>query len=102
MKVLDPFFEAKISELQSLCKELDVQELYFFGSAINGKFIPGKSDLDVWVDTGKGKHKNIVRLQVGLAKLFSCDVDIFHVNWPLDEELVEYLKENKLLVYQAE
>jgi predicted nucleotidyltransferase len=95
-----PYFTQKLNEVCKICKLLKINELYFFGSSINGKFIPGKSDLDVLVDTDDADIKNVVRLNVELSKIYACKVDLFHKKWKMNQELVDYLKENKVLIYE--
>lgn len=65
MKVA-PLFSARIVEVQELCKQLEIDELYFFGSSINGTFVEETSDLDILVDTSIKNIKNIVRLSFEL------------------------------------
>lgn len=93
-------FSSKLSEVQSLCEQLEIDELYFFGSSINGKFVEGKSDLDILVDTSRENIKNIVRLNFELKRMFGCSIDIFHKKWKRHKELEDYLKMNKKLIYK--
>lgn len=96
-----PYFTPKLDEVYKICKLLKINKLYFFGSSINGKFIPGKSDLDVLVDTDDAHIKNVVRLNVELSKIYGCKVDLFHTRWDMNQELTDYLKENKVLIYKG-
>jgi predicted nucleotidyltransferase len=66
-----PYFTPKLDEVCKICKLLKINELHFFGSSINGKFIPGKSDLDVLVDTDEADIKNVVRLRACKKLRFS-------------------------------
>ena len=101
MKVtIAPLFASRLQEVQSLCGHLEIEELYFFGSSINGKFIEGKSDLDIFVNTSEKNIKNIVRLSYELRKMFGCSVDVFHKKWRTHSEIEEHLKDNKLLIYK--
>lgn len=95
-----PYFIPNLDEVYTICKLLNIDELYFFGSSINEKFIPGKSDLDVLVHTDDVDIKNIVRLNVELSKIYGCKVDLFHMKWNMNQELIDYLKENKVLIYK--
>ena len=97
---IDNLFSSRLPEVQNLCRQLEIDELYFFGSSINGKFIKGKSDLDILVDTSKENIKNIARLNFELRKLFGCSIDIFHKKWRKHKELEDYLKMNKVLIYK--
>jgi predicted nucleotidyltransferase len=98
--LIDPFFQPRLHEVIELCEILNVEELYFFGSSINGKFKVGTSDLDILVNTSSENITCIAKLNIGLRTIFNCDIDIFHVKWIINEELIEYLKENKVLIYK--
>lgn len=93
-------FTSKLEDVFKLCEKLNIEELYFFGSSINGRFVNGKSDLDILVDTSISNKKNIVRLGIELRKMFKCSVDIFHKKWQKHIELEEYLSTNKILIYK--
>jgi predicted nucleotidyltransferase len=98
--MIAPHFASKLNEVYRLCECLAINELYFFGSSINGKFILGKSDLDVLVDTDDEDMKNVVRLNIELNKIYGCKVDLFHAKWKNHHELMDYLKENKELIFK--
>lgn len=97
---LDKSLQDKIPEVHLLCESLNIKELYFFGSSVNGNFIPGKSDIDVIVYTEPEHIKNIVRLNFGLKKIFNCYIDIFHKHWKKNDELRKHFLANKVLVYK--
>lgn len=100
MRKIDAYFEGKIEQVQAICADLSIEELYFFGSACNGKFVQGKSDLDIFIKTSVENEKNLVRLSVELSKLYNCSVDTFHMNWAMHPEIQEHLDNNKILVYK--
>lgn len=102
MKVIDKYFFPKLSEVQEICKKLNVDELYFLGSAINGKYEKGKSDLDILVKIENKYAKNIVKLNIELSNLFKCPVDIFNTRWKMHPEIQKYFKKNKVLVYKKQ
>ncbi len=97
---LDKSIEEKIPDVQNLCKRLNIVELYFFGSSVNGNFVPGKSDIDVLVYTQPEHIKNIVRLNFELKKIFNCPIDIFHKHWKKTDEFKKHLILNKVLIYK--
>ncbi len=99
-KEIAPLFASRLDEVKVLCEQLNIEELFFFGSSINGQFVEGKSDLDVLVNTDNEYMKSIVKLNIELRKMFGCSVDIFHTKWKKHQELKEYLKENKVLIYK--
>ena len=97
---VNKIFTTKLEDVFKICEKLDIEELFFFGSSINGKFVNGKSDLDILVDTTSKNKKNVVRLGIELRELFKCPVDVFHKKWANHRELMEYLNSNKILIYK--
>jgi len=98
MREIDVYFEGKIEQVHAICADLSIEELYFFGSSCNGKFIQGKSDLDILINTSVENEKNLVKLSAELSKLFDCSVDVFHMNWSMHPEIQEHLDACKILV----
>ncbi len=90
-----------LPQVIELCQNLQLKKLYFTGSAINGQFQLGKSDLDILVETRKDYEKDIVRLSIGLKSIYNCSIDVFHTTWQLNSELTEYFKNNKVLIYES-
>ena len=91
----------KLKDICLLCEELDIQELSFFGSSVNGKFVEGKSDIDCFVKTRPEDIRKVVQLEFKLRKMFNTKIDIFHAEWELHPEIKEYIENNKLIVFQA-
>ncbi len=97
---INEYFKRKIKSVIALCMDLKVEELYFFGSSINGEFIYGKSDLDIYVKIKKENVKNLVRLSKELRKLYNCRIDVFCSIWQTDQKLLDHIIRNNVLVYK--
>lgn len=93
------FIKEKLPKVRDIAKSLSINELYFFGSSVNGNFIVGSSDLDVFIKTDLSNIKSVVKLKIQLSKLFNCHVDIFHDAWSRHPELDEFIRQNKQLIY---
>ncbi len=92
----------KIQSIKDLCEEFDVHKLYFFGSSVNGNFIEGKSDLDIYLEIDKRNYPRIALFGYELKKIVNIEIDIFSEHWVLNEELSNYIHENKVLIYQKD
>lgn len=99
MIALNPYFEPKLPLLYELCEKIGVEELYFFGSSIDGRFDLTKSDLDVLVTFCDGKIANIVQLKRGLNRIYGVSIDVFCPQWIVHPEMQDYLSVNKLLLF---
>lgn len=97
---LHPYFLQNLSEIHRLCEQWKIEELYFFGSAVNGRFMPGTSDLDILVKTDRAHISHLVPFGNALRELCACKVDVLHTDWPLAADMAEHLATGKLLVYQ--
>jgi predicted nucleotidyltransferase len=68
-------------ELQQLCQEFNVKELYLFGSAVSGNFSPD-SDLDFLVNFDRhgyaGAFDQFMDFKQRLEKLYGRPVDLYH------------------------
>ena len=73
------FVEERIAEIEQLCREHHVARLELFGSAVDGRFRPGESDLDFLVTYAPDSHQGLFEhtgLMQALADLFGTEVDL--------------------------
>ncbi|NIG54469.1 nucleotidyltransferase family protein [Chitinophaga sp. Cy-1792] len=70
----------RLPALRTFCETHAIAELYAFGSVIDGRFRPGSSDIDLWIDLlpleGMEKPRRLVRIWLGLQELLECKVDL--------------------------
>ena len=76
-----PVVEERLPEIAQLCREHHVARLELFGSAADGRFRPGESDLDFLVayrpDASAGGWGGpAVSLSAALSDLFGMPVDV--------------------------
>ena len=98
--MIESIFQSNRKTIRELCKKYEVEKLYFFGSSVNGKFVEGKSDLDIYIEIPIEKIKNLVRLKNEFRKIFKCPIDMFHESWIRHTELQKYIAEQKVLIYE--
>lgn len=96
MAVLPNF---KTKELQKLCQEFQVKELYLFGSAVSGNF-SDESDLDFIVNFNRRSYvrafDQFIDFKQRLEKIYERKVDLYHhrkYRNPIFQEEVESTKE---------
>lgn len=94
--------DLKRKELQNLCQEFQVKELYLFGSVVTGNFSE-ESDLDFIVNFDRKNHVGAFDQFIGfkqrLEKIYERKVDLYHhrkYRNPIFQKEVESTKE---LVY---
>lgn len=104
--MINNYLLSKKEVLDELCKEYNVVSLYAFGSIVDGRFIRGKSDIDLLVDfdsnrlSKKEAAKNHFKLWIQLQDLFDCDVDLVLQNSVKGEYFKKYLDLYKELLFQ--
>lgn len=91
-------------ELQQLCREFNVKELYLFGSAVSGNF-SSDSDLDFIVNFDRtdyaGAFDQFMDFKQRLEQMYGRQVDLYHQKKfrnPVFQQEVDHSKE---LVYVA-
>lgn len=94
----------KREELQKLCQEFQVKELYLFGSAVSSNFSE-ESDLDFIVNFNRknyvGAFDQFIGFKQRLEKIYERKVDLYHhkkYRNPIFQKEVESTKE---LVYAS-
>lgn len=88
-----------LSKIRKICKKYNVNKMYVFGSALSDKYKKGESDLDLLIDIDSIHLRNIVRLKGEISSVTGAKIDLFKVGWVKTEEMLNYLKRNKVLIY---
>jgi len=91
-------------ELQQLCREFNVKELYLFGSAVSGNFSPD-SDLDFIVNFDRtgyaGAFDQFVDFKQRLEQIYGRPVDLYHQKKFRNAIFQQEVDQSKELVYAA-
>jgi predicted nucleotidyltransferase len=96
----------KIPQLAELCKKYRVVRMYLFGSAARDDFDPETSDIDFLYTfssevTLDEYAENFFGLMWALDELFGRQVDMTAEKSLSNPYLIESIKRDKLLVYEA-
>lgn len=103
--MLHDFFTCQLPSVQAICHHCAVARLYVFGSIVDGRFVEGKSDIDLLVElqplSPAMKNQMLVNLWFDLEALFGCEVDLVLVEEVNDPHFKKYLDLYKVLVFDA-
>ena len=94
-----------IKILQNICIELQIKEMYAFGSVVTNDFRED-SDIDFLIDFSKKfsineYSDNYFALQYRLRDLFNRDIDIVTKPTLSNPYFIESIEESKQLIYEA-
>ena len=104
--MLDNFLIKNLNSINKACDKYNVERLYVFGSIVDGRFIEGKSDIDMLVEfsdihtSSDQKPDMLLKLWIRLQSILESKVDLI-VNENIDDEhFIKYLNLYKQLVYE--
>ncbi len=91
-----------INQINQLCKQNRVKELYVFGSALSDSY-RDNSDIDLLVDfqqlSPSDYARNYFELKFALEKLFARDIDLLEARSLRNPFLSQEIDKKKKLVY---
>lgn len=91
-------------ELQQLCREFNVKELYLFGSAVSGNFSE-ESDLDFIVNFDRqgyeGAFDQFIDFKHQLERIYGRSVDLYHQKKFRNSIFQQEVERSKELLYAA-
>jgi predicted nucleotidyltransferase len=97
--------EDKRDRLEELCRQFAVSRLEVFGSAADGFFDPGRSDLDFLVEfappSGTNAFHQFFGFQLALAELFGRKVDLVDATAMQNPYFIESVNRSRKLLYAA-
>ncbi|QMW03204.1 nucleotidyltransferase family protein [Spirosoma foliorum] len=104
--MLHPYFSARLPAIRAVCQAHGVNKLYAFGSIVDGRFIEGKSDIDLFVELRTNspeiKARTLLLLWIDLQRILNCDVDLLTSKCIRGKYFQKYLKLYKVLVFDYE
>ncbi len=102
---MDQCIVNQVENIKELCQRFHVQRLELFGSAAQGNFQLGESDVDFLVEfkpLPEGEHADAYfGLLESLQKLFNCSVDLVMVRAIRNQYFLEAIKGSRELLYAA-
>ena len=97
--------ESSVEKIEELCKRHSVDRLEAFGSAVRGRFTPGRSDMDFLVRflpcTPEEHANRYFALLADLEDLFSCNVDLVEIGAVRNPYFLEAIEQSRKLLYAA-
>jgi uncharacterized protein len=97
--------DSRLNELEHLCRKHRVQRLEVFGSAADGTFDPGRSDIDFLVAyeklTPSEHYESYFGLWEDLQKLFGRKVDLVEPHTVRNPYVMKEIDSQRTLVYEA-
>ena len=95
----------RLSELNEICKSLDVRRLYVFGSLSTDNFDENKSDIDLIVELNEKdpieKGEKLIILWNKFEELFGRKVDLLSRAQVRNPYLQKGIDATKQLIYEA-
>ena len=102
---MSPVLESKIGQLAGLCPKRHVRRLALFGSAVEDRFNPDTSDLDLLVEfqpMPPAEHAdNYFGFQEDLQRLFGFSVDLVEPGSIRNPYFRQAVEQTQLLLYEA-
>lgn len=96
--------DLKTEQLQKLCKEYNVKELYLFGSATSGDLSEG-SDLDFIVKFNRqgfeGAFDQFIDFKHQLEQIYDRSIDLYHLKKFRNSIFQKEVERSKKLLYAA-
>lgn len=93
------------AELEALCEAYGVRRLALFGSAAQGAWREGTSDLDFLVDIGDYNDRvgrRFMGLLAGLDRLFGDNIDVVSEAAVTSEEFRAELERTAVILYERQ
>ena len=102
---MNPLLENSKEDVKRICKNLKVQRLYAFGSAVSGHF-RDDSDIDFLIAfpdslSVEEYTQNYFSLHYQFRDLFHREIDIITERSLSNPYLIESINESKALIYEA-
>jgi predicted nucleotidyltransferase len=103
--MIHPAIEQHIPAIRDLCREYGVRKLELFGSAVDGRFDPARSDVDFLVTYPQGYEfgpwgQRVFELQDALAGIVGRNVDLVMSDAPRNPRFIERLNQSRLEIFR--
>ncbi|RAJ82020.1 putative nucleotidyltransferase [Chitinophaga dinghuensis] len=93
----------KLPAVRAFCESHAIGELYAFGSVIDGRFRPGESDIDLWMDllplTGVEEPRRLLHIWIGLQEILNCEIDLILKKEIRGATFIKYLGLYQVRIY---
>lgn len=100
------YLSARLPALREVCLQHQVKKLYVFGSVIDGRFRPGDSDVDMWVElkrmTKAEQARTLMQIWLSFQQILSCEVDLITRSCIRDVNFKRYLQLYQVKIFDSE
>jgi len=100
-----PLLQQHLSEIRSLCRKYEVEQLEAFGSLARGDFDPDRSDIDFLVlfkpNSSRNADDQYFGLMEELQKLLSRTVDLVDIRAARNPYFIADALKNRVELYAA-
>lgn len=106
--MVDEFLIKHLADIKDICVKNNVERLYVFGSIVDGRFIKGKSDIDMLVEfneelySKKENAKSILKLWIQLQSILDTKVDLITNDNIEEAYFKKYLTLYKEIIYDRQ
>ncbi|WP_343671500.1 nucleotidyltransferase domain-containing protein [Chitinophaga sp.] len=102
---MDRYLTDRLPAIREACLLHKVKVLYVFGSVVDGRFRPGESDVDMWVELKRMEKRkqagSLLQLWLKLQEILDCEVDLLPKNAIRGEVFKKYLDMYQVKVFDA-
>ncbi len=101
--MINIYLENKLPIITTICQKYKVKKLYAFGSIVDGRFVEGKSDIDLLVElrprSAEEKARTLLKLWIDFQNALNCEVDLITPNCVRGKYFKKYLEFYKELIF---
>ncbi|KAA2243173.1 nucleotidyltransferase domain-containing protein [Chitinophaga agrisoli] len=102
---MHPYLSDRLPAIREACLQHRVKTLYVFGSVIDGRFRPGESDIDMWIQLkrmGKVEQaRTLMQVWLLLQQILSCEVDLLPKNSIRGVHFKRYLELYQVKIFDS-
>lgn len=100
------YLSSRLPAIREACLQHQVKTLYVFGSVIDGRFRPGESDIDMWIELKRmnktDQARTLLKLWLLFQQILSCEVDLLAKNCIRGAPFKRYLKQYQVKIFDCE
>lgn len=99
------YLSNRLPAIREACLRHRVKTLYVFGSVIDGRFRPGESDIDMWIELkrmSKAKQaRTLMQVWLSFQQILSCEVDLLPKNCIRGVHFKRYLELYQVKIFDS-
>lgn len=99
------YLSDKLPAIREACLHHRVKTLYVFGSVIDGRFRPGESDIDMWIELKRmsktEQARTLMQVWLSFQQILSCEVDLLPKSCIRGAPFKRYLKLYQVKIFDS-